>query len=80
MNLDDIDISDCVAPHCDPLVLHPASDCIYCAKFPNLQQQRIDMGINFTGETDPNKSPDPASLRRPAETINMWPGNRPEGY
>lgn len=67
-------------PHCDPTVLHAPGECEYCDKLPTLQKTRINLNINFTGERDPRKNPDPSEIRRPLDTINRWPGNRPAGY
>lgn len=65
-------------PHCDSLVLHPHGSCEYCDidEFAPLHEWRRAHGINYTGENDPSKKPCPAEARRPAETINRWPGNR----
>lgn len=75
-------------PHCDQLVLHAPGECIYCDKHPDWQQARIDNGINFTGHSDADKQPDPATIRRTQmlvehgewgngyDTLNQWPGNQ----
>lgn len=65
-------------PHCDSAVLHSPGTCRYCDKYPDWQHYRQIAGINFTGECDPSRAPDPASTRRSLETINHWGGNRPE--
>lgn len=62
-------------PHCDSKVLHAPGKCEFCDKYP--EAQRMLDKINFTGESDPDKTPCPSTLRRPLETINQWPGNRP---
>jgi len=64
-------------PHCDDLVLHQPGICVHCDKFPDLQHDRIMDRINFTGEDEPYKLPDPASQRRPLRIIEQWPGNTP---
>lgn len=64
-------------PHCDADVLHAPQVCRYCDEHPAWQQARVDGGINFTGENDPAKLQDPATARRPVETINRWYGNVP---
>lgn len=69
-------------PHCDSRVLHAPGECEYCDRYAaDLQAQRIDQRINFTGYTDPDLLPDPATQARPMETINRWGGNVavPEG-
>ena len=62
--------------HCDPFVLHKPGSCQFCDKYPGLQQERIDNGINFTGEYDKNKEGCPSELRRPLDYIERWPRNR----
>jgi hypothetical protein len=63
-------------PHCDARVLHAPGECEYCDEFASdLQEQRIDQRINFTGHDDPDLLPDPATQARPVETINRWGGN-----
>lgn len=59
-------------PHCDDRVLHKSKECIYCDMYPDLQNQRIKEGINFTGHGD-----DPATDIRPLEKIYRWHGNIP---
>lgn len=63
-------------PHCDELVLHGKSECVYCDMHPKEQQKRIDRNVNFTGHEDANKAPCPSTLRRPLSNINKWQGNR----
>lgn len=64
-------------PHCDSNVLHAPGECVYCDGQPGLQALREELGINFTGQHDPDKEPCPAEVRRKLETINLWPGNVP---
>lgn len=67
-----------MAVHCDPNVLHAPGKCKFCDEFgANLQQDRINRGINFTGEYDKNKEGCPSELRRPLDYIERWPNNRP---
>lgn len=68
------------APHCDQNVLHAPGRCDFCDIYKDLQHFRITSGINFTGETDPEKKPCPATEARKLEDIERWPGNRVEGY
>jgi hypothetical protein len=64
-------------PHCDAMVLHEPLKCEFCDMHPDWQALRILWGVNFTGEHNLNKTTCPSELRRPVETINLWPGNRP---
>jgi hypothetical protein len=64
-------------PHCDMYVLHAPGTCDYCDKVPRLQEYRIDYGINFTNENDPDLDDCPSWEERPPETIERWPGNVP---
>ena len=64
-------------PHCDSLVLHKPGICSYCDEHPDWQELRLVWGINFTGETDPNKTPCPSASLRHHRTVHAWPGNRP---
>lgn len=65
-------------PHCDSLILHaPEDECEYCNAHPEWQQLRQLWGINFTGQTDPTKTPCPSSRYRTAEQAHKWHGNRP---
>ena len=64
-------------PHCEHRVLHPPGDCEFCDMYPDLQKKRIDEGVNFTGEGDPNKKPCPAEEARGLENVNAWHRNRP---
>jgi hypothetical protein len=64
-------------PHCDQSVLHAPKSCTYCDQHEDWQALRLAWGVNFTGETDPEKMPCPSSLRRSARMVHAWPGNRP---
>lgn len=64
-------------PHCDMFVLHRQKTCQYCDDVPELQQFRIDNGINFTNENDPNLKDCPSWEHRSQETIERWHGNIP---
>lgn len=64
-------------PHCDSAILHAPGKCEYCDRHPDWQELRQSWGINYTGESDPEKLPCPAETRRSLETINRWGGNRP---
>lgn len=63
-------------PHCDDRVLHAPGVCSFCDLYPEEQAARIANGVNFTGESDPNKKQCPAEQRRSLDTINRWGGNR----
>lgn len=65
-------------PHCDARILHKPGTCIYCDKYPNRQQDRVDSNINFSNENDPNKLPCPSTYLRSAEIRDRWGGNRPQ--
>lgn len=67
-------------PHCDLLVLHAPGECEYCDEYPDRQEERLRNNTNFTGQHDPEKYPCPSELRRTLETINRWPGNRPNPF
>lgn len=64
------------APHCDDLVLHAPGQCEYCDKVPRWQAWRVENGVNFTGEKDPNKKPCPAEVVR-GDDCQVWHGNKP---
>ena len=64
-------------PHCDSAVLHAPGECIYCDRYPDSQNQRIESHVNFTGHYDTDKSICPSELSRPLDTINKWGGNVP---
>lgn len=63
-------------PHCDSRVLHAPSNCVYCDQHPQWQALRVLWGINFSGESDPEKLPCPSERDRPAFVIHQWPGNQ----
>lgn len=63
-------------PHCDMGVLHAPGRCEYCDRHPKWQKLRVAWNVNFTGESDPNKTTCPATQRRPVASIEAWPGNR----
>jgi hypothetical protein len=65
-------------PHCDHRLLHSPGNCTYCDAHPEWQALRIVLGINFTGETDPEKLPCPGAMTRSAERAHQWGGNRPQ--
>lgn len=70
------------SPHCDMNVLHAPGECVYCDNYPDFQAARIRDNINFTGKTNPNLKPCPATMKRTLERIERWPGNvaePPEG-
>jgi hypothetical protein len=62
-------------PHCDPYILHAPGECKFCDKYPDEQQRRNLLGINYTGHTDSDKQQCPAMKLRGIETINRWHGN-----
>lgn len=71
-------------PHCDQRILHEPrgtvanGTCTFCDKHSEWQELRVAWGINFTGQTDPDKLPCPADFAR-GDTHQNWPGNRPDG-
>ena len=65
-------------PHCDSYVLHAPQTCTYCDGYPWRQRGRREAKILFTGEGEREGwIPCPSQLRRPLESIQQWPGNRP---
>lgn len=64
-------------PHCDSKIMHSVGTCIYCDKYPERQQYRIDSNTNFSNENDPNKLPCPSTYLRSAENRDRWYGNVP---
>ena len=65
-------------PHCDADVLHAPGECVYCDKYPALQDERIRNTVAFTGhEAERFGKSCPAEAKRPLKVIEMWPGNRP---
>ncbi len=63
-------------PHCDNDVLHSPAECKFCDHYPELQLKRMQDKVNFTGESDKEKTKCPAEEKRDIKTINKWPGNR----
>lgn len=76
MNKVDKDIAP--FPHCDQNVLHAPNECEFCDMYPEAQDKRIVDGVNFTGQSDPNKTQCPAEARRKVEIIHGWYGNTPK--
>jgi len=73
-----------MTPHCDQKVLHAPGECQICDTYaPDAQKYRQWWGICFTGH-----KPDgvetmilcPSEWGRNLETINLWPGNRPQEF
>ena len=62
-------------PHCDGSVLHAPGKCEYCDMNPEWQALRQVWRINFSDENDPQKTPCPSTMDRPASVINKWGGN-----
>jgi hypothetical protein len=62
-------------PHCDSHVMHAPKECEYCDDRPELQEARIKLNINFTGQTVEGKLQCPAEARRELTNINKWHGN-----
>ena len=63
-------------PHCFAIILHIASECVYCAARDDLQQLRISLNMSNTGYTN-RKWPCPADAARSQTSQNSWHGNRP---
>ena len=63
-------------PHCDSRILHAPQACDICDGFPFAQRLRDVWGINYTGESDPNKLPCPAEVARESHLLNAWAHNR----
>ena len=63
-------------PHCDSNVLHAPGECQYCDMYPEWQELRILMKVNFTGEDLPGREPCPSERMRALSTIEQWGGNR----
>jgi hypothetical protein len=63
-------------------MLHRKGSCPTCDKYaPDLQDARTALHIACTDEDPaPGWRPCPATLLRSREKIELWPGNRPEGY
>lgn len=66
-------------PHCDELVLHAPSSCGYCGmpKYREMAKLRILHQVAFTNGDAPGLSPCPSTVRRTADTRDLWAGNRP---
>jgi hypothetical protein len=64
------------APHCDQTVLHAPGECEHCDEYPDWQELRELWRMNFTGQDDYEKAPDPAIWFRDPEIIEKWFGNR----
>lgn len=78
--MDDAQEAKAKHPHCDELVLHAPTKCVYCDLYSERQAARIRDGIAFTGEPPTRGGPEkpcPSTQRRPLERINRWPGNTP---
>lgn len=66
--------------HCDPRILHPPSECEYCAREEMAQAEREMLGVRNTcyeGEQPGRPNPCPAELARSKESLGAWGGNRP---
>lgn len=64
-------------PHCDQRVLHAPGKCVYCDRYPEWQEYRQMLEMAFTGEERrDHELPCPATVRRPLDQIEAWPGNR----
>jgi hypothetical protein len=68
-----------VQAHCDSKVLHQPGFCEYCDKYPEAQQKRIELGVNFTGGRDEALLQCPAEQARNIEDMYAWGGNQPKG-
>lgn len=67
-------------PHCDSRVLHAPGKCRFCDMHPEMQKEREQQKISFTGE--PARSgwfPCPAEQARSSSNLNAWHGNRAYG-
>lgn len=69
-----------MTPHCDAKVLHAPGECDICDRYSGRQRVRRHYGICFTGHEpdETNPIPCPSTQTRSVETINRWPGNRPQ--
>lgn len=67
-------------PHADQRVLHARGECRHCsmAQYHRLHRLRSQFDLAHTGATlEAGQEPCPSEAFRPAEVIDMWPGNRP---
>lgn len=71
-----IEVNKMILPHCDSSLLHAPGECIFCDKYPEMQEYRKYARINFSGHDDSKKAPCPSTHFRNEETINKWRGNR----
>lgn len=65
--------------HCDSRILHQPGFCEYCDKYPEAQQRRIDLDVNFTGGRNEALLPCPAEQARNIRDMYAWAGNHPKG-
>lgn len=63
--------------HCDQWVLHAPGACEYCDMYPELQEARVRLNINFTGKPVAGGFICPAEKLRPLAKIERWHGNIP---
>lgn len=69
------------APHCDSSILHEPGSCVYCDRYPELQEYRTVSRIAFSGSADElgNKetkiAPCPSTYFRTPEIRDRWYGN-----
>jgi hypothetical protein len=68
------------APHCDVRIIHAPLQCVYCDKYPEVQQARIDLKINFSGQAFEGLAPCPADAARGFGQAHQWVGNQPRFY
>jgi hypothetical protein len=65
--------------HCDPLVLHRPGACQFCDVYgPDLQKERAERLVEFTGDDATYAIADPARVNRPNGGSQVWPGNTPK--
>lgn len=67
-------------PHCDSNILHRPESCAYCDLYTDLHAARQRLGINYTGEHDPDKWICPSERNRPLMDIERWHGNLRRQY
>lgn len=70
-------IPDVSFPHCDPLILHEASRCTYCAasEYDGLHALRADLRIAHTNGGGAALEACPSEAYRSAEVRDRWGGN-----